>query len=92
MSEKSDEDTSIYPPYNLQLWLEAGTIDGPNRNQAYDMHITLPREMRMGHTISTIGTPLSGPSPASPNIDELIQKRVKEQLEVQLGKIRAQSE
>jgi len=56
------------------------------------MHITLPREMRMGHTISTIGTPLSSPSLASPNIDELIQKRVKEQLEVQLGKIRAQSE
>jgi hypothetical protein len=46
----------------------------------------------MGHTISTIGTPLSSPSLASPNIDELIQKRVKEQLEVQLGKIRAQSE
>jgi len=55
MVENLWEDASTYPSRDSQLWLEAGAIDGSDRNMDYRMPMTSTWEMRSGHIASTLG-------------------------------------
>jgi hypothetical protein len=79
MIAKVSDDTSTHPPYDPQIWLEALISDEPDRNQVYDLPMTLAWELKADRTISTIGTPHSNPSYKSQDFDEIVQKRIHEQ-------------
>lgn len=59
MHAKHKKDLSTHPEYDLKLWLEAGAIDGPNKNQVYGISMTTTRNMRLNFSVSTIGNPQS---------------------------------
>jgi hypothetical protein len=42
--------------HNLQLWLEAGITDGPNKNHIYSLTMTLTWDIRVSCIISLVGT------------------------------------
>ena len=62
MVEKFDEETSIHPSHDPQMWLEVTASDRLNKNQVYSLSIESTRELRKGRIVSTLDTSHSIPS------------------------------
>jgi hypothetical protein len=84
MTAKFTKNNFTHPPHDPQLWLKDDATNRPNRNQVYGMHMISTWEIRASRIISTIDTPHFDPSLKSPNVYVLVQKRVREELEVYL--------
>jgi hypothetical protein len=65
MVEKSGEKISTHHPQHPQVWLEAATSDGPNRNPIYCLLIASIQELMEGCTVSTLDTSYVDPSYSS---------------------------
>jgi len=61
MVEKFSETISTHHPQHPQVWLEAATSDGSNRNQIYDLPIASIQELIEGCTVSILDTPYVDP-------------------------------
>jgi hypothetical protein len=62
MHTKHGDDHLAYLKYNLELLLEVGATEWPNRNWVYSISMTTIRDMRMDSSVSTIDTSQSNPS------------------------------
>jgi len=62
MHAKHGDDPLTYLKYNLELWLEVGATEWPDRNWVYNISMTTTRDMRMDNSISTVDTSQSNTS------------------------------
>jgi hypothetical protein len=76
MHTKPGEDPSTYPKYDSELWLEVGATGGPNKNQIYDISITMTQDLMSGCSVSTVGTPQSYSRHPSSAVKELVDEQV----------------
>jgi hypothetical protein len=83
------EDTPTHLPCDPQAWLEIVAGNKPDKNQVYGLSIALVQELSAGHTISTIDTSHFRPSYISHEFDEIVHKRAKELLYVEIQNMRA---
>jgi len=60
--ERYEDDPSTYSELNLDLGLEAGSSDGPDRNQVYDISNNTVEDIRIGYNVSTVDSSQSGSS------------------------------
>jgi hypothetical protein len=49
------DDPSFYPDLDPDLWLEAGSSGGPNKNRVYGLSNTTTQNLRMTRSVSIIG-------------------------------------
>jgi hypothetical protein len=60
--QRYGDDSSTHPNIDLDLWLEAGSSGGPDKNQVYELFNTTTENLWMACSVSTIGCSQSIPS------------------------------
>jgi len=70
------------------VWLEVDTSDKPDINEVYSLPITLTWELRADHIVLTVYTLHSDLSYISYDFDEIVQKKVSEQLSIEMQNMR----
>ena len=71
---KHGEDPLTHLEYDLDLWLEARATSEPDRNQVYDISMTIAWDIRLSYGVSIIGTLKFNLSKPSLAIKELIEQ------------------
>jgi len=69
---------STHPDFDLNLWMEARSSGGPDRNQVYRLSNTMTENLQMTHSVSIIGSSQLLPSTQSSKFTALLQQRVQE--------------
>lgn len=62
--------------YDLELWLEAGATNGPDRNQVYDISMIMAQYVRSDCNVLSIETPQFGANKPSPVIKKLVKQQI----------------
>lgn len=68
--------------------MEVDASDEPDINEVYSLPITLTWELRADHTVLTVYTSHSDLSYISYDFDEIVQKKVSEQLSIEMQNMR----
>jgi hypothetical protein len=55
LKERYMDDPLTHPYLDPDLWLEAGSSSGPDRNRVYELSNTTTENLQMTHSVSTIG-------------------------------------
>ena len=101
MRETYGNDPSTHPEFDPDLWMEAGSSGGPDKNRVYGLSNTTAANLRSAGTASTIGSSQSVSSSQSKEFVALQQKcdhlseayeQLKEQQRVASEQHRAESE
>jgi hypothetical protein len=58
--------------YDLELWLEVGATNEPDRNQVYDISMIMAQDVRLDCNVLSVGTPQFGANKPLPVIKELV--------------------
>jgi hypothetical protein len=69
---------STHPDFDLNLWMEARSSGGPDRNQVYRLSNTMTENLQMTHSVSIIRSSQLLPSTQSSKFTALLQQRVQE--------------
>jgi hypothetical protein len=62
--------------YDLELWLEVGVTNGPDRNQVYDISMIMAQDVRSNCNVLSVGTPQFGVNKPLPFIKELVKQQI----------------
>ena len=74
MRETYGDDPSTHPEFDPDLWMEAGSSGGPDKNQVYGLSNTRADNLRTTRTASTVGSSQSVSSSQSKEFVALQQK------------------
>jgi len=69
LRERYGDDPSIYPDFDLDLWMEVGLFGGPDKNRVYGLSNTTAKNLRSARSVSTVG---SSPSVLSTQFEEFV--------------------
>ena len=72
MKERYKDDLSTHP----DLWLEAGSSGGPNKNRVYELSNTTAENLQMTHSASTVGCSQLISSIQTPEFTLMLDQRV----------------
>ena len=56
LRERYEEDPLTHPEFNQDLWMEAGSSGGPDKNQVYGLSNTTTDNLRSARSASTVGS------------------------------------
>jgi hypothetical protein len=56
LRERYEDDPSTHLDLDPDLWMEAGSSGGPNRNRVYNLSNTMIENLQASHSVSTIGS------------------------------------
>jgi hypothetical protein len=76
LKERHGDDPSINPDFDLDLWLEARSSDGPDRNRVYKLSNTTAENLWTTYSVSTVGCSHSIPSTQSLEFVAFLDQRV----------------
>jgi hypothetical protein len=76
LKKRHEDDPSIHPDFDLDLWLEARSFDGPNRNLVYELSNTTTENLWTARSVSIIRCLQSIPSTQSLEFVALLDQRV----------------
>ena len=74
MRERYGDDPSTYPEFDPDLWMEAGSSGGPDKNRVYGLSNTTAANLRSTGTASTAGSSQSVSSSQSKEFVALQQR------------------
>jgi len=69
LRERYGDNPSTHPDFDPDLWMEAGSSGGPDKNRVYGLSNTTAENLRSTHNVSTIG---SSPSVSNTQSEEFI--------------------
>jgi len=69
LRERYGDNPSTHPDFNPDLWMEAGSSGGPDKNRVYGLSNTTTENLRSAHSVSTVG---SSPSVLNTQSEEFI--------------------
>lgn len=69
LRERYGDNPSTHPDFDLDLWMEAGSSDGPDKNRVYGLSNTTAENLRSARSVSTVG---SSPSVSNTQSEEFI--------------------
>jgi hypothetical protein len=72
LKERYREDPSTHPDFNPDLWLEAGSSGGPDRNWVYGLSNTMAENLWTTHSVSIVKCSQLVPSTESPKFTVLL--------------------
>jgi len=72
LKERYKDDLSTHP----DLWLEAGSSGGPNKNRVYELSNTTAENLQMTHSASTVGCSQLISSIQTPEFTLMLDQRV----------------
>jgi len=78
LKERYADDPSTHPNIDLDLWLEAGSSGGPDRNKMYGLSNTTIENLRTTHSVSTVGCSQSISSTQSLEFATLLDQGIQE--------------
>jgi len=78
LKERYKNNPSTHPDFDSNLWMEAGSSGGPDRNWVYKLSNTTIENLRTTCSVSTIGSSQSIPSIQAPKFAALIHQGVQE--------------
>ena len=79
MKERYRDDPSTHSDIDLDLLLEAGSSNGPNRNQMYELFNTTTKNLQMTRNASTVGCSQSNLSIQTSKFAAMLNQRVHDQ-------------
>ena len=68
LKERYADDILTHPEFNPDLWMEAGSSAGPDKNRVYGLSNTTAQNIRVACSVSTVGSSQSVSSTQSEEI------------------------
>ncbi|KAL9354655.1 hypothetical protein Peur_052625 [Populus x canadensis] len=56
LRERYGDDPLTHPEFDLDLWMEVGSSGGPDKNWVYGLSNTTVENLRVAHSVSTVGS------------------------------------
>jgi len=69
LRERYRDNPSTHPDFDPDLWIEAGSSGGPDKNRVYGLSNITAENLRLARSVSTVG---SSPSVSNTQSEELI--------------------
>jgi len=69
LRKRYGDNLSSHPDFDPDLWMEAGSSSGPDKNRVYGLSNTTAENLRSAHSVSTVG---SSPSVSNTQSEEFI--------------------
>jgi hypothetical protein len=80
LNERYRDDPSTHPNIDPDLWLEAGSFDGPYKNQVCRLSNTTTENLWMTHSTSIVECPYSIPSVQTSEFITMLDQRVQDRM------------
>jgi len=80
LKERYGDDPLTHPDFDSNLWLEARSFDGPDKNQMYRLSNTMAENLRMTHSVSIVRCSQSILSTQSLELAALLDQGVQERM------------
>ena len=86
LRERYGDNPSTYPDFDPDLWMEAGSSGGPDKNWVYGLSNTTAENLRSARSVSTVG---SSPSVLNTQSKEFIAlKQQYQQLRIMMSSVK----
>jgi hypothetical protein len=56
LRERYGDDTLTHPEFDPDLWMEVGSLGGPDKNRVYRLSNTMAENLRSTRSVSTVGS------------------------------------
>jgi hypothetical protein len=80
LKERYEEDSLTHPDLDLDLWLEAESFSGLDRNRVYRLSNTMVEKLRMTRNVLTVGCLQLVLSTQTPEFAAMLDQRVQDQM------------